>query len=264
MAVRTEDVIRALFEKKSLFSISTCKIGLLFFFSFFLSNPPKWTRHLPTPLRKPELQCPPSLWNTDSQHQPCKVLQHTKWAMALLTQDFSLKWHGLPTFSKYRVGKETSPEVLITETTSRVLVMGTEMVLKAVTNRSPLPTISLPPPAFCSPHQQQGDGTTSSVRENNSLRCSLRRTDATSAALQLLCSRLRKTISHLEVCQQKHYLEYWSLGGLWKWRQHDLGSTCSTCTVTGSTDQHSLSKPAEKETSAEEAEAYSVIIRALH
>jgi len=128
--------------------------------------------------------------------------------MALLTQDFSLKWHGLPTFSKYRVGKETSPEVLITETTSRVLVMGTEMVLKAVTNRSPLPTISLPPPAFCSPHQQQGDGTTSSVRENNSLRCSLRRTDATSAALQLLCSRFRKTISHLEVCQQKHYLEY--------------------------------------------------------
>lgn len=72
--------------------------------------------------------------------------------MVLLIQDLSLKWHGLPTFSKYRVGKETSAEVLITETTNQVLVMVTEVVLKAVINVFPLHTISLPPHDFCSAH----------------------------------------------------------------------------------------------------------------
>lgn len=36
--------------------------------------------------------------------------------MVLLTLDLFLKLHVLPTFSKYRVEKETSPEALVIET----------------------------------------------------------------------------------------------------------------------------------------------------
>lgn len=111
--------------------------------SFFLSKPPKWTRHLPNPVRRPKLWLMPSLSNTDSKHYQHKMLHHMKWAMALLTWGLFLKLHGLPTFSKYRIGKETSPEALIIQTTDQVRAMWTEMVLKAVINIFPLYNISL-------------------------------------------------------------------------------------------------------------------------
>lgn len=63
--------------------------------------------------------------------------------MALLTQGLFLKLHGLPTFSKYRIDKKTSPEALIIQTTNQIHAMRTEVVLKAVINIFPL-YISLP------------------------------------------------------------------------------------------------------------------------
>jgi len=64
--------------------------------------------------------------------------------MALLKQGLFLKLHGLPTFSKYRTDKETSPEALIIQITNQIHAMWTEVVLKAVINAFPLYNISLP------------------------------------------------------------------------------------------------------------------------
>lgn len=60
--------------------------------------------------------------------------------MALLTHGLLLKSHGLPTFSKYRLDKETSPEALIIQPTSQIHAVWIEVLLKAVTKIFPLYT----------------------------------------------------------------------------------------------------------------------------